>query len=94
MIKHAAEATHFLVSCRNTGDAFSEEGISIACIYNTVPAMFWVAITASIFTGVSQSFGEAVFLGFLKGFPSYMIGYTSSGTGVAGIFATGTLLLA
>lgn len=32
MIKHAAEATHFLVSCRNTGDASSEEGISIACI--------------------------------------------------------------
>ena len=25
MIKHAAEATHFLVSCRNTGDASSEE---------------------------------------------------------------------
>ena len=32
MIKHTAEATHFLVTCRNTGDAFSEEGISIACI--------------------------------------------------------------
>ena len=32
MIKHASEATHFLVTCRNTGDAFSEEGISIACI--------------------------------------------------------------
>lgn len=56
--------------------------------------MFWVAIVASILTGSSQGFGEAAFLGFLKGFPSYMIGYTSSGTGAAGIFATGSLLLA
>lgn len=68
--------------------------IAIACIYDTVSWMFWVAVLASIFTGVSQSFGEAVFLGFLKGFPSYMIGYTSTGTGAAGIFATGTLLAA
>merc|ERR1711965_921908 len=32
MVKHAAEATHFLVTCRENGDAFNEEGISIACI--------------------------------------------------------------
>ena len=66
--------------------------IAMACVENTVPQMFWVAVLASILTGVSQSFGEAVFLGFLKGFPSYMIGFTSAGTGAAGIFATGTLL--
>jgi battenin len=41
---------------------------------------------------VSQSFGEAVFLGFLKGYPSGLIGDVSTGTGFAGIFATGTLL--
>ena len=32
MIKHAAEATHYLVTCRNAENAYSEEGISIACI--------------------------------------------------------------
>jgi len=42
---------------------------------------------------VSHSFGEAVFLGFLKGYPSGLVGDVSSGTGFAGIFATGTLLL-
>ena len=67
--------------------------IATASMENTIPQMFWIAIAASLFTGFSQSFGEAVFLGFLKGFPSYMIGYASTGTGVAGIFATGSLLL-
>jgi hypothetical protein len=33
-----------------------------------------------------------VFLGFLKGYPSNMIGDVSCGTGFAGIFATSTLL--
>ena len=66
--------------------------IAVACIEDTEPSMFWVAVLASVLTGISQSFGEAVFLGFLKGFPSYMIGFTSSGTGGAGLFATGTLL--
>lgn len=66
--------------------------ISIACIYDTIHWMFYLAIFGSIFAGISQSFGEAVFLGYLKGFPSYMIGYTAAGTGFAGIFATSTLL--
>ena len=56
--------------------------------------MFWVAVASSIFQGVSQSFGEAVFLGFLKGFPSHMIGDVSTGTGFAGILATFTLVFA
>ena len=33
-----------------------------------------------------------MFLGFLKGYPSELIGDVSTGTGFAGIFATGTLL--
>lgn len=66
--------------------------IAMACIKDDIPSMFWVAVLASVLQGISQSFGEAIFLGFLKGFPSYMIGFTSSGTGAAGIFATGTLL--
>ena len=68
--------------------------IAVACIKNSIAAMFWVAVLASVFVGISQSFGEAVFLGFLKGFPSYMIGFVSTGTGGAGIFSTGSLLLA
>ena len=68
--------------------------ISLACSGKSSPQMFHLAILASILIGFSQGFGEAVFLGFLKGFPSHMIGYTSSGTGAAGILATGFLLLA
>lgn len=67
--------------------------IAVACQETQIPWMFWVAVLASVFTGISQSFGEAVFLGFLKGFPSYMIGFVSTGTGGAGIFSTGSLLL-
>ena len=66
--------------------------ISLACFNDKNPDYFFVAVFASIFTGISQSFGEAVFLGFLKGYPSYMIGDVSCGTGFAGIFATTTLL--
>jgi len=56
--------------------------------------MFWVAVASSIFQGISQSFGEAVFLGFLKGFPSSLLGDVSTGTGFAGILATFTLVFA
>ena len=52
---------------------------------------FWVAIGASVFTGVAQGLGEAAFLGFLKGFPSILVGDVSSGTGFAGVF--GNLML-
>lgn len=43
--------------------------------------------------GIAQSFGEAVVLGFLKGFPKKLVGDFSSGTGFAGPFATLSLLL-
>ena len=66
--------------------------IAISCMNSKNPPFFWVAVAASIFTGISQSFGEAVFLGFMKGFPGEMVGHISAGTGFAGIFATGTLL--
>ena len=56
------------------------------------PIYFWVGVAASAFNGVAQSFGEAVFLGFLKGFPREMVAYVSVGTGFSGIFSTGTLL--
>ena len=66
--------------------------IAIACMNEEHQIFFVVAIAASIFQGISQSFGEAVFLGFLKGFPHDLVGDVSTGTGFAGIFATGTLL--
>lgn len=73
---------------------FSFVAISYACSHDTNPKMFNVAIGASIFTGIAQSFGEAVYLGFLKGFPSDLIGDVSTGTGVSGILATFTLFFA
>ena len=72
----------------------SFSGIALACFNKDIPWMFGVAIAASIFSGISQSFGEAVFLGFLKGYPGVMVGDVSTGTGFAGIFATTTLLTA
>ena len=54
---------------------------------------FWVAVGASVLTGMGSGMGEATFLGFLKGFPSHTVGYVSSGTGFAGISGTGTLLI-
>ena len=70
--------------------------IAIACMHEESHSVFyfWVAVVASVFTGIAHSFGEAVFCGFLKGFPSHMIGDVSVGTGFSGIFATGTLLFA
>jgi len=55
-------------------------------------AYFYIALFASMFMGVSQSFGEAVVLGFLKGFPPNLVGDFSAGTGMAGIFSTFSLL--
>ena len=71
--------------------------IALACIKgsgsgNKSLVYFVLAVFASIFTGISQSFGEAAIMGFLKGYPSEMIGHVSSGTGFAGIMATSTIL--
>ena len=72
----------------------SFSGIAVACFNKDISWMFGVAVAASVFSGISQSFGEAVFLGFLKGYPAGMVGDVSTGTGFAGIFATSSLLLA
>jgi hypothetical protein len=65
--------------------------IAISCYHSDINAYFFVALFACIFTGAAQGFGEATFLGFIKEFPTHMVGYVSSGTGFAGIM--GTLLL-
>mmetsp|Transcript_7996 Transcript_7996/g.13415 ORF Transcript_7996/g.13415 Transcript_7996/m.13415 type:complete len:141 (+) Transcript_7996:466-888(+) len=65
--------------------------IAFSCFNDDKPAFFYVALLACVFVGFSQGMGEATFLGFLKGFPSHLVGFVSSGTGFAGI--SGTLLL-
>lgn len=66
--------------------------IAFATIYDKNKNFFWVAVGASVFTGFSQGLGEAAFLGFLKGFPSRLVGDVSCGTGMAGLFGTAMLL--
>ena len=64
--------------------------IAMCCFYDTVSAMFWVSLMASILVGLGQALGESVILGFLKTFPGNAIGYYGSGTGMSGI--TGSLI--
>ena len=68
-------------------------GIAVASYYSDNEEFFYLALFASVLTGISCGMGEATFLGFLKGFPSHTVGYVSSGTGFAGIFGTLTLLV-
>lgn len=68
-------------------------GIAAASYYSSNEKMFYLALFASVLTGVATGMGEATFLGFLKGFPSKTVGYVSSGTGFAGIFGTLSLLV-
>ena len=67
--------------------------ISYACFNDDKPQMFWVSVLSSVLVGIAQGFGEAVIFGFLKGFPSYMIGDVSTGTGFAGPFGSFSVLL-
>ena len=54
---------------------------------------FWIALFAAICTGSVTALGEGTTLGYLKGFPTECMSYFGSGTGFAGIFGTGILLL-
>ena len=65
--------------------------ISISCFNTSHISYFYLALVASGLTGATQGMGEATFLGFCKVFPSHVVGYVSSGTGMAGI--SGTLLI-
>jgi hypothetical protein len=67
--------------------------ISFACTYNTNVASFYVSLVASIILGTVSAFGESTTLGFCKGFPSTVVGYFGSGTGFAGVFGSGMILL-
>uniref|UniRef100_A0A7S3CKN5 Battenin n=1 Tax=Strombidium rassoulzadegani TaxID=1082188 RepID=A0A7S3CKN5_9SPIT len=65
--------------------------VSVSCFNSRDPQFFFLALLACLFVGLSQSVGEASFLGFLKQYPSHFVGFASSGTGFAGI--AGTLLI-
>lgn len=59
--------------------------IAICCFYESISAMFYLSLFASIVVGVGCALGESVNLGFLKTFPGNTIGYYGSGTGFAGM---------
>ena len=67
--------------------------ISFACTYNKVVASFYVSLVASVILGTVSAFGESTVLGFCKGFPSTFVGFFGSGTGFAGVFGSGFILI-
>ena len=67
--------------------------ISLACTYNKNVASFYVSLVASVILGTVSAFGESTNLGFCKGFPSTVVGYFGSGTGFAGVFGSGFILI-
>jgi MFS family permease len=67
--------------------------IAFACTYDTNMASFYVSLLAAVFLGIMSALGESTVLGFCKGFPSTVVGYFGSGTGFAGVFGAGILLI-
>ena len=55
--------------------------------------MFYLSLLASVMIGVQSSLGESTMIGFLKNFPGETVGFYGSGTGFAGIFGSGTLII-
>jgi battenin len=66
---------------------------AFAATFNQHIASFYMALVASMLFGISTALGESTILGFCKGFPSTYVGLFSSGTGFAGIFGSGLLLI-
>ena len=67
--------------------------IALCTSHDTIAAMFYLSLVASVMMGVQRSIGETALLGFLKGFPGETIGYYGCGTGCAGVTASGLLIL-
>ncbi len=67
--------------------------IALASTYTGSITSFYAALGSSVLFGVASSLGESTTLGFCKGFPSDMVGYFGSGTGFAGVFGSGIILL-
>lgn len=55
--------------------------------------MFYLSLLASIMIGVQSALGESTMIGFLKSFPGDTVGFYGSGTGFAGIFGSGILII-
>jgi battenin len=67
--------------------------ISLACTYTQFKASFWISLVSSVILGTVSALGESTTLGFCKGFPSTIVGNFGSGTGFAGIFGSGMILI-
>ena len=53
---------------------------------------FALCLFGAVLNGVTSAFGEVIMLGYLKNFPSHLVGAWSSGTGCAGVFGAGIYL--
>jgi len=67
--------------------------IAFACTFKEHEVSFWFSLISSIMLGIGCALGESTILGFCKGFPSSTVGYFASGTGFAGIFGSGIILI-
>ena len=67
--------------------------IALCTGFDGISSMFYLSLVASIMIGVQRSIGESTILGFLKGFPGETVGFFGSGTGFAGIFGSGILIV-
>lgn len=69
--------------------------LTIACVstFLHIKPAFFIALFSSVLIGMSSALGESITLGFIKAFPSELVGYWGTGTGFSGLFATGILLL-
>jgi len=67
--------------------------LAFCCIYKENENLFYLALLASLLQGSACSIGEITVLGFLKSFPRHLVGHFSSGTGMAGIFGSGILIV-
>jgi battenin len=67
--------------------------ISFACTFKEHEVSFWLSLLSSVILGVGSALGESTTLGFCKGFPSRVVGYFGSGTGFAGMFGSGIILI-
>lgn len=67
--------------------------IAFSCTFKEHEVSFWMSLVSSIMLGIGCALGESTILGFCKGFPSSTVGYFASGTGFAGIFGSGIILI-
>lgn len=89
--KFLIRTQHLTRICVVTGCIVTSFVLIAFCVfYESIEAMFYVSLAASIIVGIGSALGEATNIGFLKTFPGDTIGYYGSGTGFAGI--TGALI--